>query len=185
MLISIPKSRNADSCLISAGSISLLFRQFYGLFLIFLLFAFQSCSSHPGSSAQTVLAAKETVKPRIAFLMMRMTRDSIRDSHTVELIRKTIREGSLKLQQNYSGHSGEHLTIEVLEDGMAPATFSIKHPLIRHAEFEKDNELVSREIRLNSSEFFIRLQVKTAAAKVNIYEKSGKSERKRLFYLDI
>ncbi len=154
------------------------------MMLIFLLLPFVSCSSLPGVSAGAISQVQE-VKPRIVFLMMRMTRDSHSGSNSVELVKKTIKDGSMKKQKSSEVQFGEYLSIEVLEEGMPPHTFSIDHPLVKHVEYEQNKELVAREIRLDKSEFFIRLQLYKAAATVNIYENTGNSARKKLLSLPL
>jgi hypothetical protein len=154
------------------------------LMLIFLLLPFVSCSSLPGVSTRAI-SPMQKMKPRIVFLMMRMTRDSLSGSNSVELVRKTIKEGELKKQKSSEFHFGEYLSIEVLEEGMPPLTFSMDHPLVKHVEYEQNKELVAKEIRLNKSEFFIRLQLYKAAATVNIYENTGNSARKKLLSIPL
>ncbi len=154
------------------------------LMLIFLLLPFVSCSSLPGVSTRAISQVQE-VKPRIVFLMMRMTRDSLSGSNSVELVKKTIKEGGLKKQKSSEVQFGEYLSIEVLEEGLPPHTFSIDHPLVRHVEYDQNKELVAKEIRLDKSEFFVRLRVHKAAATVNIYEKTGNSARKKLLSIPL
>jgi len=154
------------------------------LMLIFLLVLFVSCSSLPGVSTRAISPVQE-MKPRIVFLMMRMTRNSLSGSNSLELVRKTIKEGALKKQKSSEVYFGEYLSIEVLEEGMPPLTFSMDHPLLKHVEYEQNKELVAKEIRLNKSEFFIRLQLYKAAATVNIYENTGNSARKKLLSIPI
>lgn len=154
------------------------------LMLIFLLLPFISCSSLPGVSTRAI-SPVQGMKPRIVFLMMRMIRDSLSGSNSVELVKKTILDGSLKKQKNSEVHFGEYLSIEVLEEGTPPHTFSIDHPLVKHVEYEQNKELVAKEIRLNKSEFFVRLQVHKAAATVNIYENTGNSARKKLLSIPL
>ena len=154
------------------------------MMLIFLLLPFVSCSSLPGVSAGAISRVQE-VKPRIVFLMMRMTRDSLSGSNSVELVRKTIKDGSMKKQKSSEVQFGEYLSIEVLEEGLPPHTFSIDHPLVKHVEYEQNKELVAREIRLDKSEFFVRLQVHKAAATVNIYENTWNSARKKLLSIPL
>ena len=154
------------------------------LMLIFLLLPFISCSSLPGVSARAIPPVQE-MKPRIVFLMMRMTRDSLSGSNSVEMVKKTIKEGGLKKQKSSEVQFGEYLSIEVLEEGLPPHTFSIDHPLVRHVEYDQNKELVAREIRLDKSEFFVRLRVHKAAATVNIYEKTGNSARKKLLSIPL
>jgi len=154
------------------------------LMLIFLLLPFISCSSLPGVSARAIPPVQE-MKPRIVFLMMRMSRDSLSGSNSVELVKKTIKEGGLKKQKSSEVQFGEYLSIEVLEEGMPPHTFSIDHPLVKHVEYEQNKELVAREIRLYNSEFFVRLQLHKAAATINIYENTGNSARKKLLSIPL
>ena len=154
------------------------------LMLIFLLVPFVSCSSLPGVSTRAISQVQE-MKPRIVFLMMRMTRDSLSGSNSVELVQKTIKDGSMKKQKNFEVQFGEYLSIEVLEEGLPPHIFSIDHPLVKHVEYDQNKELVAKEIRLDKSEFFVRLQVHKAAATVNIYEKTGNSARKKLLSIPL
>ena len=154
------------------------------LMLIFLLVPFVSCSSLPGVSTRSISQVQE-MKPRIVFLMMRMTRDSLSGSNSVELVRKTIKDGALKKQKSSEVHFGEYLSIELLEEGMPPLTFSMDHPLVKHVEYDQNKELVAKEIRLDKSEFFIRLQLYKAAATVNIYENTGNSARKKLLSIPL
>jgi len=117
--------------------------------------------------------------------MMRMTRDSLSGSNSVELVKKSIKEGALKKQKSSEVQFEEYLSIEVLEEGRQPFSFSMEHPLLKQVEYEKDKELISKQIRLDKGEFFIRLQTHGAAAVVNLYEHSAKSARKKLFSLSI
>lgn len=143
-----------------------------------------SCTSlHSGTSSG--ISAEQKPNPRIVFLMMRMTRDSLSGSSTVELAKKTVKEGLLKHQRSSWNPEREYLSIEVLEEGRQPFSFSMEHPLLKQVEYEKDKELVSKQIRLDKGEFFIRLQTHGAAAVVNLYEHSAKSARKKLFSLSI
>ena len=112
------------------------------LMLIFLLLPFASCSSLPGVSTRAISQVQE-VKPRIVFLMMRMSRDILSGSNSLELVQKTIKDGELKKQKSSEVHFGEYLSIEVLEEGTPPHTFSIDHPLVKHVEYEQNKELVA------------------------------------------
>jgi hypothetical protein len=112
------------------------------LMLIFLLLPFISCSSLPGVSARAIPPVQE-MKPRIVFLMMRMTRDSLSGSNSVEMVKKTIKEGGLKKQKSSEVQFGEYLSIEVLEEGLPPHTFSIDHPLVKHVEYEQNKSSLS------------------------------------------
>lgn len=112
----------------------------------------------------------QTDKSEIAFLVLRISKDSIQKKNVIEFVSKTKSEGKIKNNNQANLSYDNYLSIEVYEQGKLMNIIIIEHPLFKRIEYLDSNTLTSKSIVLDKQEFFIRLQMKSESTQIKIYE---------------
>jgi len=148
------------------------------LFLIFMILPIVSCGSAPISEDR--ISDLKNDPDGIAFLVLKMKKDSQSAKSDITLLSKTQTTGRIKNSAD-KPNSKNYLTIEVLDNNVLFQTVFVNHPLYKTVEYtDENNQLTSKSITLNEAEFFVRLQTKSGRTKVRIYETTLQNNDKNI-----
>lgn len=174
------KKSGVSAYLVSPDEVKHLFHSFSLLNFLLPVFTFLvSCSA-----ARQVPAAETTAnrvaKPKILFLVFSISEDTVQKKTTLILQSKVEKEGDLKQPGRSEELFPNYLTVEYYEEDRLKSTFNLEHPLYKNLEYFDGKEMVSRFVKLEKSEFFIRLQTHSENGKIVVYETKGNSPKTKL-----
>lgn len=114
--------------------------------------------------------AEET--PQIVFLTFSIAKDTTNKTIAVNLKSKTVVNGKFKDQEQVSAKSlPNYLTLVFGNGSKAQKTIYLEHPLYKRVDvYGEKGEIESKEIRLSSSEFNLRVEKQKGINTVNITE---------------
>lgn len=121
----------------------------------------------------------------IAFLVLRIRKDTVQGKNTIELVSLTKTAGKIKSDPQNHIDSENYLTLELYEQGKLINTMLIAHPLYKRVEYADGNTLKSKSIELDKEEFFIRMQVKGDSGKIRVFETLKGTSKKELMTIKL
>ncbi len=146
----------------------------------FLLLAFLLCccgASKLHSNENDVNIEKPV--DEIVFVVFKMTKKTT--GNTIAIISTTKSYGKLKPQMERPIDAGNYLTLEVFQNDKVVQTFREAHPLLKNVEYlNENNQYISQKVTPDEGEFFIRLQKKSGATKIKIWETLQDKPKKEL-----
>lgn len=132
------------------------------------LLILQSCVS--GKNHQLKTPENDERQDKTAFLIFAMQHDSLQRHNTVQLTGQTIVDGTFKINNTERPGAANYLKVEISNaEGEHYAAFA-EHPLIRRVEYEEGNELVSKVVRLQEADFFVRVPIRGTSPMVKLTE---------------
>lgn len=95
----------------------------------------------------------------IAFLLFSIQKSKLDTKIILKSISKS--EGIIKDKNIYSNFIGDKLSFYFYNQNIAVDSFFLEHPLFKKVEYTDDeNKFVSKQLDLDSTDFFIRIQLK-------------------------
>lgn len=137
------------------------------LLLLSILLISCGVSKKTESSQETTTSSDENV---IVFLTLKISRDSIQQKNTIQLVSKTRASGKIKDLLQSQSKPENYLTIDQFAQDKLVKTSIIQHPLFKQVEYSDGNNLTTKTIELDSADFFIRLQLNGSSNKIKISE---------------
>ena len=131
------------------------------------------------STSKANYAAEVSVKDEIVFVVFKISRDTIRQKTSIQVLEKIKSDGTFKGDVVSNWTSGNFLTFEVYEKGKQIRNFTMEHPLYKGVEYAEDDIMISKQLSLTEEDFFIRIQTTTPDTKLKVYETldgKGKNE---------
>lgn len=106
----------------------------------------------------------------IYFLVFNISQDTALKNSTIHLTSKINSVGEIK--NNFQEHidSENYLKVEVYDKDLLINTIIVEHPLYKNIEYFDEEKLSTKFIELDSTDFFIRLQINSPSNVINISE---------------
>jgi len=119
--------------------------------------------------------------PNICFLTFRISKDSMSNTNKIELLNQIITEGSFKPEIQEFSNWNSKLQFELIDQNHSIMSVFIEHPLYKNIEYiDEHDQFKSKQLELNTAEFFIRLQWIGQNATLKISEYHNQSSKKLL-----
>jgi hypothetical protein len=141
-----------------------------------------SCGAFRPPALET---ASGSGKPKILFLVFDVSEDSLQKTTSIVLRSRVVRDGEIKQPSGREEISPNYLRIAYYENGKLQASFNLEHPLYKRVEYFDGSKMVSGSVRLNKSDFFIRLPTRSDSGKIFFYEKKGNHAESKLQTIQI
>lgn len=146
--------------------------------LTFLLLS-SVCCQHKLSNQKEITINNSS--PNICFLTFRISKDSMNNSNKIELLNQTFSAGSFKPETQEFTNWNSKLQFELFDQNTSVKSIFIEHPLYKNIEYvDEHDQLKSKQLKLNTAEFFIRLQWIGQNATLKISEYHNQSSKKLL-----
>lgn len=135
------------------------------------------------SKSNSTLASPHPSK--ICFLVFSIYTDSVTDQNHITLINKSESIGKIKPTDESRINSESYLTFKLYENDQLIHTIIKPHPLYKDIEYISDNNsLITKHIKLEKEDFFIRLQVNNPST-LKIFEKRKDKSETTLSTVDV
>ena len=137
--------------------------------ILWLAMLTSSCAVRTAAADNNSFTSEEE-KSNILFVVFKIKKGTTKS--TIEIVSTTISEGKLKKQPEDTLDSNQFVEIEVTSGNNAFQLVKINHPLYKDIEYSNSNgELKKKRVEVNEDTFFVRFQLKGAAATLRIKEK--------------
>lgn len=133
--------------------------------IILLMVILESC--RVTQTSNTIL---DTNQSEIVFIVMKISRDSLKKQSNIQIINKIKTPGTFKNNDRSSVVNPNFLTMEVNNNGNVVHTFVLEHPLYKVVEYSDGDKLMAKQLKLDEEEFYVRLQSNDASTELKIYE---------------
>ncbi|HRO09864.1 MAG TPA: hypothetical protein PK611_05700 [Saprospiraceae bacterium] len=145
--------------------------------IFYLLFTGMLIGTVSCKSVKNTAPSVRLDKPEIIFLVMNMSNDTILKKNTIRIVEKIKTEGTIKVNEQNIAETPNYLSFEMYEQGKLVHTFVREHPLYKRVEYPGDTSYESKELKLDTADFFVRLQSNTSDGKLIIYEITNNTEK--------
>jgi hypothetical protein len=140
-----------------------------------------SCVTTKQTASPEVSVAENSSEDVIVFLVLHIKKDEGTKQNIVKLVSQTKNAGAIKRDKAQElAPSENYLTLHVYEKNQEVNKITVEHPLYKHVEYFEDNQFKTKDIALDESEFFVRIQATNHCDKVVVWETIKNSNPKEL-----